>query len=335
MKWWIFLFAGLFSLVLTGFMRNYAVSWDLLAVPERRSSHSTPVPLGGGPAIAAAFLTALLYLRFAGLLQNQVFWALAGAGSWSALIGWLDDHLEMDVWPRLAGHFAGAVWALAFLGGLPPLEFLGHEMDLGFTGDLLAVIFLVWMINLYNFMDGIDGIASIEAVAVYAGGAFLWTVYAGSGTGWMLPLAAASAAGGFLFWNFPKARIFMGNSGSEFLGMVLGIFALQAAHSGSGLFWGWIILSGAFIVDATLTLMIRAWQGKKVYLAHCNHAYQHAARKYGAHWPVSLAFGAITVFWLLPLAFLVVQGFVEGTAGVIVAWLPLAAAAVWFKAGRS
>lgn len=187
-------------------------------------------------------------------------------------------------------------------------------LDLGLLGSVLAAFYLVWLLNLYNFMDGIDGIASVEAISVCLGGALLF-LFVGEFKVAQVTLVLAAAVMGFLFWNFPSARIFMGDAGSGFLGIVLGIQSLQAAWIAPQLLWSWIILLGVFIVDATFTLLRRLIRGEKVYEAHRSHAYQFASRHYGRHLPVTLAVFAINFVWLLPFAVLVALGKLDGFLG--------------------
>lgn len=335
MPWLLFVFIGFASLLLTGVLRRYALARGLMDMPNERSSHSVPTPHGGGLAIVLSFLGGLVALKIAGFLPVSLFWALFGAGLWTAAIGWLDDILNLPAGLRLAGHFAGAAWALTWLGGLPPLPVIGLEVNLGVAGHLLAAVYLVWLLNLYNFMDGINGIAGIQAVTVCAGAAVLYGFF-GAETGgmWMAPVLLAAAAAGFLFWNFPTARIFMGDVGSGFLGMVLGVMSIQAAWWVPELFWGWVVLMGAFVVDATVTLLRRAWRGERLYEAHCSHAYQQAASCYGSHALVAIVFGMINLLWLLPIAVLIAAGLLAGVMGVIIGYAPLVAAAIWFRAGE-
>jgi Fuc2NAc and GlcNAc transferase len=182
-------------------------------------------------------------------------------------------------------------------------------------------------------MDGIDGIAGIEAFTVCLGGAVLSILLPTDNDLWVLAVLLAAAVTGFLFWNFPRARIFMGDSGSGFLGIVLGLFSIQSAWLAPELFWGWVILLGAFIVDATVTLLRRMARREKVYQAHRSHAYQQASRRYASHWPVSLAFGVINLFWLLPLAVVAATGWLQGIVAVAIAYAPLTWMAWHFGAG--
>jgi Fuc2NAc and GlcNAc transferase len=190
------------------------------------------------------------------------------------------------------------------------------------------MLFLVWMTNAYNFMDGIDGLAAVQAVTVGAGGALVHSL-AVAAPSWQLPLLAAAASLGFLAWNFPRARIFMGDVGSGFLGLLFALVALQAAMVQSALFWAWLVLLGVFVVDATATLLRRVLAGERIFEAHRTHAYQRAARRLGSHVPVTLAVAVINTVWLLPIACLVALERVQAIAGLGVAYLPLLLAWLW------
>jgi len=192
---------------------------------------------------------------------------------------------------------------------------------------------LVWLLNLYNFMDGIDGIASIEAICICLGGSLLYWL-TGHAQEAVLPMLLAATVAGFLVWNFPPARIFMGDAGSGFLGIVLGLLALMAGWINPLLFWGWLILLGVFVVDATFTLARRLLRGDKVYQAHRSHAYQYASRRYAGHRPVSLAVAAINLGWLLPVASAVVLLKLDGALGTMVAYAPLVVLALIYQAGK-
>jgi len=260
--------------------------------------------------------------------------AFFGGGALVALIGFADDRSHIAPRWRLLGHFIAALWVVAWLRGLPSLPVLGFTLDLGWSGYLLAAIYVVWILNLTNFMDGIDAIASVEVITVSLAGAILYLTADQERKEWFLPLVLAAATLGFLVWNWPPARIFMGDGGSGFLGLMLAALSLQAAWVEPRLFWSWIILLGVFVVDATVTLVRRVMSGETFYEAHRSHAYQHAADIAGGHRPVVLVVGAINLAWLLPLAALVARGSLDGVVAVVVAYAPLIAAAVMLRAGR-
>lgn len=336
--WWLLPAVVGVALFMTGALRRYALARSLIDIPNARSSHTVPTPRGGGVAIVVSFLLALPLLAAMGLVAWPLVWALLGSGAGVAVLGFLDDHGHIAARWRLLGHFAAAIWALFWLGGLPAVNVLGFTLELGWLGHALAAVYLVWLLNLYNFMDGIDGIASVEAICVCLGGALLFTLlgFGGSAqpTGMFAVLLLVAAVTGFLFWNFPPARIFMGDAGSGFLGITLGVLSLQAAWTAPQLLWSWLILLGVFIVDATFTLLRRLLRGDKVYEAHRSHAYQYASRRAGRHLPVTLAVVGLNLIWLLPIALWVGVGGLDGVVGVLIAYAPLVCLAVKFRAGE-
>ena len=216
---------------------------------------------------------------------------------------------------------------------MPPLAFAGLQVSSVWVTSVLATVYVVWLLNLYNFMDGIDGIASIEAVTVCIGGILLYLIAVPGNPNWAGPALLAASVAGFGYWNLPPARIFMGDAGSGFLGVTLGAFSVQAAWVAPELFWAWTILLGVFIADASVTLVRRVWRGHRYDEAHRTHAYQRAAHRFGAHKPVSLAVGAITLVWLWPLALLVALGYLDAALGLLIAYAPLLWLAFALRAG--
>ncbi|NMX64219.1 glycosyltransferase family 4 protein [Pseudomonas sp. WS 5111] len=331
--WYIFPIVALVSLALTALLRQYALRRSIIDIPNARSSHTVPTPRGGGVAIVLTFAFALVWLAGAQLITVAESAALLGAGLLIAIIGFMDDHGHIAARWRLLGHFAAAIWMLSWMQGLPAISAFGVTFDLGWVGHVLAVFYLVWMLNLYNFMDGIDGLASLQAICACLA---LTLIYFLSGQPSMMwaPLLLSVSVAGFLYWNFPPARIFMGDAGSGFLGIILGGLSVQAAWAGSEFFFAWLIMLGVFIVDATFTLIRRLARGDKVYEAHRSHAYQFASRQYGRHLPVTLAVAVINVVWLLPLALAVALFGLDAGVGTVIAYLPLVFLAVKYSAGQ-
>ncbi|NIL15036.1 glycosyltransferase family 4 protein [Pseudomonas sp. AN3A02] len=330
--WWLIVVVALLSFALTAGLRRYALARSIIDIPNARSSHSVPTPRGGGVAIVLAFLFALPFLGWMHVVASDVLIAVGGAGALIAIIGFMDDHGHIAARWRLLGHFVASAWALFWLGGLPPVVIFGMTINSGLAGGVFAAFYLVWMLNLYNFMDGIDGIASVEAICVSLGACLIYWLCGYEDLVW-LPLILATAAVGFLCWNFPPARIFMGDAGSGFLGMVLGAISIQAAWASTQLLWVWLILLGVFIVDATFTLIRRLIRGDKVYEAHRSHAYQFASRQFGKHLPVTLGVAMLNLFWLLPLALCVMLLGLDGATGLTVAYVPLVILAFKYHAG--
>ncbi len=324
--------AAVASWLLTGAMRRYALASQLIDRPNERSSHKVPTPRGGGVAIVVTYLAGLSALALTGRVEARLAVAMIAGGLVVAILGFLDDRSSLPAGKRFLGHLAAGIWVLVWLGGVPRIPIFGFQVNLGLFGPALSLLFCTWMINLFNFMDGIDGIASLEAISVSLSGAWLW--YAtGTGNGWVAALLFAACVAGFLIWNFPPARIFMGDAGSGFLGLVVATLALWCGRSTPVLFWSWFILVGCFMVDATTTLIRRVHRGGRFSEPHRSHAYQCASRLHGSHRPVTLAVLALNLLWLLPLAALVAFGYLDGAIGVAIAYAPLVTLAFRYKAG--
>lgn len=330
---WIYLIVFLATFLLTAYMRHYALKRNIIDNPNDRSSHSVPTPRGGGVAIVVSYLAALSILMFYNVLALNTGLVLVGAGLVIALIGFLDDHGHINSMLRLFIHFLVAIGVVVSLGGFAEVVVF-KTVQLGFFANIIAVLFLVWLLNLYNFMDGINGIAGIEAITTALSMALIYLLVAPSLDPQMLFLLAASAFG-FLLWNFPNAKIFMGDACSGFLGLTLGIFALLALKHDVNLFCAWLICLGVFIVDATYTLVRRVLSGHKMYDAHRSHTYQIVSRKVKSHTRVTIAVLIVNLFWLFPIAYLVsTNNYDYPELGVLLAYLPLVILAIVFKAGK-
>lgn len=245
----------------------------LLDHPNERSLHTQPTPRTGGVAILTGIYSAILVLLFANVGASPIMWLMAGAGLIAAL-SFLDDRRGLPVVARFLGHVVGA--GLVVLGaGLTLLP-----LSLGITvpwpvwlGLSLSVLFLVWMVNLYNFMDGMDGFAGGMALIGFGTFAVLGQL-AGNFPFVAVNLVIAAAAGGFLLYNFPPARIFMGDTGSATLGLLVGGLSLWGARDGIFPFWAAPLVFSPFIVDASVTLVRRLFRGERVWQAHKSHYYQ-------------------------------------------------------------
>lgn len=327
--YWLLPAAALSSLCLTWLVRQYALARQLVDVPGERSSHQTATPRGGGVAIGLTYLGGLSVLYAAGLVSPDFYLAVCGGGGLVALIGFVDDHRHIPAGWRLLVHFLAAAWALYWFRGAPPVMDAGAWWLL--TG--FAALCMAWLVNLYNFMDGIDGIAGIEGITVCFGAALLHYMLDPADGLWLAPALLMASVAGFLFWNYPPARIFMGDSGSGFLGFVLAVFCVQASWVAMETFWALAILLGVFIVDATVALVRRKLRSQPLHEAHRSHAYQYASRKYGTHQGVSLVVGAVNLLWLLPLALLVGSASLDWKAGLPVAYAPLIWLAFRYKSG--
>ena len=320
------------SWALTRAFRDYALRRGVLDTPNERSLHVQPTPRGGGAAIVVTTLAVLYPLALAGAVDWRVAFGLWGAGGLVAAIGFLDDHRHVPRPLRLVAHFTAAAVVLVSIGGAHQAVLSSLAVP-GWIVWLLGILYVAWIINLTNFMDGIDGLAASEAVTVSCGGALLYAIVGAPADASILPLAFAAAACGFLIWNRPPAAVFMGDVGSGFVGLLLAAMSIHAATISASLFWGWLILLGTFVVDASITLMRRALRAERVYEAHRTHAYQHAAVRWGTHGRITVAVVAINLVWLLPLACLVAVKKLDPIAGLVIAYAPLTALAARLGAG--
>jgi Fuc2NAc and GlcNAc transferase len=322
------------SALLTGMMRRYALRSKLLDIPNERSSHQVPVPRGGGIAMVAVFCLGLLAMWWADLLDGRSTLAMLPAAAAVALVGLIDDKRGVTPLLRLAAHVV-AVGYFLVAADRPPYLGIGWVDTFPAIALFLTLISMVWLLNLFNFMDGIDGIAATEALLVSTGiGLAAWVSGHGESTIFCAALLA-SACAGFLCWNWPPARIFMGDAGSGFLGIATGMLALLLISEATVPVWIPVILVAAFVTDSTVTLMRRVLRGERWHEAHRTHAYQWLSRLWKGHLPVILLLVAIQVLWLLPLAMLAQQIPTKAWLLALAAYLPLIALAVLAGAGRA
>jgi Fuc2NAc and GlcNAc transferase len=304
-------------------------------IPNERSSHITPTPRGGGIAFVATSLVGFLLLLLNNALSERELFALCCAGVIVAIAGHLDDRQKISgATVRLVLHAVSAIILVVGVGIPSELAIFERTVNTGIVGSILGVVYLVWLLNLFNFMDGTDGIAASEAIFVLLAGAFLnYHVLSDANHSAAVVVLAASTFG-FILYNWSPAKIFMGDVGSGYLGIVVGGLSLVAANQDPDLLWVWIILLAVFVSDATATLTRRLLRKQKPHVAHRSHAYQHLAIRLNSHAKVAVLILAVNIAWLLPIAFLVADKQLAGTTGVIIAYVPLLIAALAFGAGK-
>jgi Fuc2NAc and GlcNAc transferase len=317
--------------LVTAVVRRSALREGVLDMPNQRSSHSAPTPRGGGSSIVVVLSLIIAYLGWRGQLDGPQLLLLLGGGGAVAAVGYFDDRRQLSPLVRLMVHLGAAILAVVVAGGLPPVQLGSTLYDLGLAGDIVAVVGLVWVLNLFNFMDGIDGIAGVEAICVLAGASLLLSAdSATTGIAW----AGAACTAGFLTMNWPPAKIFMGDVGSGYLGYVLGVLALLFARQDPRAIPVFLVLGGVFVMDATITLTRRLVRRERVFEAHRMHAYQHLAQRWNSHRRVTLGVLALNVAWLFPCAAAVVHLPSRNGWMALVALGPLGLLAVWLGAGR-
>ncbi len=275
----------------TGLVLRFAVARSLLDVPNERSSHSTPTPRGGGVAIVVVVLAGLLAATAGGWVRGTIALALVPSGAAVALVSWFDDRRGVPQSIRFLVHLAAAAWVVYCFGPVETLE-AGGTLRLGVLGPILTVLGIVWMANLFNFMDGIDGLAAGEALTVGLAAMLLCWRAEDLEPAWLAALVAVAAAG-FLPWNWSPARIFLGDVGSVFLGFMLASLGVLTSQRGDVPATGWLVLLGVFLLDATITLLRRFARGERWFAAHRSHAYQRAVQAGLTHAQVSGAVMAV------------------------------------------
>lgn len=244
----------------------------LLDHPNERSLHSRPTPRTGGVAILAGVFSVIPIWAYNSGGLGPGLWLILG-GLIVAAFSFFDDRHGLPASVRLLSHFLGASFVVIGAGLTLPSIF--HQMSIfsSWVGIGLTIVFLVWMVNLYNFMDGMDGFAGGMTVIGFATlGVFGWL--AGNVPFLMVSLSVAAAAAGFLFFNFPPARIFMGDTGSASLGLLAGGLILWGSRDAVLPFWAGVLVFSPFIVDATVTLLTRVMKRERFWLAHRTHFYQ-------------------------------------------------------------
>jgi UDP-N-acetylmuramyl pentapeptide phosphotransferase/UDP-N-acetylglucosamine-1-phosphate transferase len=285
-----FLEACCISYILTGATLRFSLRRRLLDIPNDRSSHSIPKPRLGGIAITISFYAACATLLLAGFRPLASISILAGAlggGAIIALSGLLDDLRGLDARIKLAVQFGAAGVAVA--SGIVLREFgipfIG-SIDLGPLAAPATIVWIVAIINLYNFIDGIDGLAA--GIGLIAS-TFLYFISGMTSAASLQGLYAALAGSsfGFLRFNFPPARIFMGDMGSTFIGYMFAILSVIAQGSGVSAFITILLLAGA-IGDAVLTLIRRALKKEKLFSPHRTHYYQRLTSLGLSHKQVTL-----------------------------------------------
>ncbi len=249
-------------------------SWLYIAdVPNDRSLHVTPTPRNGGLGVLAAILTGWFACWIFGYFDNTQL-SIAAIMLGLAVLGYFDDRFDLRSSIRFAAHFAAAGFAIFVLGPIESIQLPWTlKIQLGFAAIPFTLLFIVWMINLYNFMDGMDGFAGGMTFFGFTTFAILFamqnnTEYAVS------VLVPATAAIGFLLYNFPPAKIFLGDAGSTAIGFLSATSMMVASIENSIPVWVSVMIFSPFIIDATVTLLTRILKKEKFWAAHRTHFYQ-------------------------------------------------------------
>ncbi|MBI1731277.1 MAG: glycosyltransferase family 4 protein [Gammaproteobacteria bacterium] len=318
------------SVFLTWAILGYVSRRNMLDVPGERSLHSVPTPRGGGLAIAICILGGAAILAAMGEIPRSLALSMIAGGAVVATLGWIEDRAGLAPAIRGMGYLCAAALSVWLLGGLERIEIGTGNLELGWAGFPLAVLGLAWLTNLYNFMDGADGIAAAQGITA---GGFAAVLFGGAGQGGAAALCAiiAAACAGFLVFNRPPARLFMGDVGSCLLGYSFGVLAVFGEHSGAVPLPAWLLLLLVFAVDASLTLVRRLLRGERWYSPHRSHAYQLLVRSGLGHRGLLAGFLAVNALILGPLVLLAAS---RGALPAAALSATLVAVIAWFGIQR-
>ncbi len=326
--------AFLASLILTRSLIVYSHRMGMVDTPNDRSSHATPTPKGGGLAFFAVFSVIVTWYYIFHPSYDKIVLPLLYGGPVVVALGWMDDRYTLSALLRLLVHFlvAFVIYGLVTQWFTVPLD-ISFLPEMGWVSAAFCILFIAWFINLYNFMDGADGLAASTAVT----GAVLMAVVAyihGSHEIAMIYCLIAYTVSGFLFYNWGPAKIFMGDTGSYFLGFLFASLALISKAHANVSFYSHIIIFGFFIFDTTYILLRRLLRWEPLFQAHQMFTFHKLLKKGWSHRKVSSLYSMVLVLWLFPLSNLASIYDDYGMLIVVVAYLPLLVFAIFTKAGE-
>ena len=320
------------SFFLTRLIYNYYKKQNFVDIPRDRNLHDSPVVTGGGISIVILNIIALIYYNFPIIF---IFPIIA-----ISILGFIDDKINLSPLIRISIHFSCAFFILIWIGNFPVLDFGIVVIENVYFRNLFGIVLISWFINLYNFMDGSDGFATFQSIFISLsfiafllflyGMQYILTEIFPTGVNYKLYVQGVqehhwimtfenvlrlliinvSVSIGFLFFNYPNAKIFMGDQGSNFLGLYLISIGLYIVyHLPQVSIWTILIAYGLFFIDSTITLFRRFFKGQKWYLPHRSHCYQRfiiskqktVSRKQ-AHQRLLIYSSLINYLWLLPMS---------------------------------
>jgi UDP-N-acetylmuramyl pentapeptide phosphotransferase/UDP-N-acetylglucosamine-1-phosphate transferase len=288
---------------------------QILDIPNARSSHVRPIPRGGGLAIVGVTLggTILFAITNRDVVSSGLVGYLIGAAL-IAIVGWVDDLHSLRAPTRLLTQGIGALLAIAGLGFVRSIELpLIGNFELGWLGLPLTWLWIVWLTNAFNFMDGIDGLLGSQAVLAGTG----WAVL-----GWLISeplvgtqgLLVAAGSLGFLGHNWPPARIFMGDVGSTFLGFTIAVIGMEATILHPVLASASLLLVWPLVFDTAYTLLRRIRKGENILGAHRSHLYQRLVIAGFSHAAVDRTYLALALVGIISA---IAPELIAGWVGVV------------------
>lgn len=320
------------SFLLTWITQKAMIKFKVLDLPSERGMHSNPKVGSGGVAVVLSLISSITFFYYKGNLEIELFYSLLTALIIIGIVGLIDDIKKLPYKFRLLIQFLVSTIIILFY-----LEKLGSLVlyPLPLSGIIVYLIFglsLVWFMNLYNFMDGINGLASIQGISFFLGVGIVSSIfYPELDHNYFWSFVAIFL--GFLLWNFPKARIFLGDVGSGSMGIFIAIYLVHLSTLEMNLFWIGVLLMSIFITDATYTLLVRIFRNLPFHQAHNSHAYQKITTKYHSHTKVTLSIFLINTLIILPLSIISLYLNFSPFFFLMIIMVILALACFYFKAG--
>jgi len=296
--------ALLLTIILTYIYRFIANKKGILASITNRSLHKNPTPRGGGIVFSWIFMFSIIFLIFLNYLNDDFFLLMCVGGGIACLFGFIDDIYDIRAIVKLFIQIFLSVWIIFIVPFDPLFQFSWLPKEfINFVWPV-CIFIITWILNVFNFIDGIDGLAASGTLFICWTFSGLIYFTGGSYENIIILFLLGTVCLGFLFFNFAPASIFMGDSGSLFLGYMISVIAFKTIIDGDISFWTWCIIMGYFITDTTLTTLYRLKTFKTWYRAHRSHAYQNLANLWGSHLKVNVSIIIFHFSWLLPLCIL-------------------------------
>jgi Fuc2NAc and GlcNAc transferase len=288
----------IFNIIGVYLYKKVAVKFNIIANINYRTLHESPLPKGGGIVFSILSVISLLLVWGQGKLSDEIFWVLGLGGFIAGVFGFIDDIKNIRARTKLAIQLCLSAWVVYWID---LSEILLFDWMPKYIVELFFLFVMAWMINAYNFMDGIDGIAASGAIFISFTLSMVLFLSDRFGEPLHIFMFLTAAVSGFVIFNWPPATIFMGDAGSVFLGYTFGALLLFTVINGDLSIWTWLVVFGYYIADTTVTQIARVILVKKWWQAHRSHAYQNLARLTGSHLKVTGGVTIYNVFWILPL----------------------------------
>lgn len=333
----VYVFGSLLSFILTlgviQFYRRFAMHYGIIDIPSDRSQHAVPMPRGAGICFYLGVTTTLALLYFMQQLSLTFTFPIFLGGSLIMLLGYWDDLKSVPAVVRLSVQFLSSLFVVALL-----TNGFTNDIEISFLPSwpwltsLFCIFYVVWFINLYNFMDGSDGLATLVGI-IGSGIISLASFYLDNIDVAIVYAVLAFSLFAFLTLNWHPAVVFMGDAGAYFLGFIFGSFALLTKLKYDSSLYIHLIVFGMFVVDATWTLIARVARGQKASQPHKQHTFQKMMAAGWTHPQVALFYAGVMIVWLFPITILTLLYPMHSFRFLVVAYLPIYIFVIWSRAG--